>query len=260
MLHFLAAAERPVILAGAGVLRARCSNDLVRFAELLHVPVIASWRRGDVIPNDHPLYLGMAGLRGAGDRPRAARRRRRAARHRQPAQRAHDLRVPPAGDGPALDARRPRAAHRRGRVRRAADPRDPRRRPGVPARRQRAPQGGGPRRRAGRRARRGTTPQTGPPGRPPRPSTRATWDGPGVHPGRVIAELRRLLPDDAIVTTDAGRVRRLGRPRLPVPAAGDVPRPHVGGDGLRVTRPRSPRRSSTASGGSWRSSATAAWA
>jgi len=42
VLHFLASAERPVILAGAGVLRARCSNDLVKFAELLHVPVIAS--------------------------------------------------------------------------------------------------------------------------------------------------------------------------------------------------------------------------
>ena len=32
----------------------------------------------------------------------------------------------------------------------------------------------------------------------------ATWDGPGVHPGRIVAELRRLLPDDAILTTDAG--------------------------------------------------------
>ncbi len=30
------------------------------------------------------------------------------------------------------------------------------------------------------------------------------WDGPGVHPGRIVAELRRLLPDDAILTTDAG--------------------------------------------------------
>ena len=30
------------------------------------------------------------------------------------------------------------------------------------------------------------------------------WDGPGVHPGRTIATLRRVLPDDAIVTTDAG--------------------------------------------------------
>ena len=30
------------------------------------------------------------------------------------------------------------------------------------------------------------------------------WSGPGVHPGRVVAALRRLLPDDAIITTDAG--------------------------------------------------------
>jgi acetolactate synthase-1/2/3 large subunit len=30
------------------------------------------------------------------------------------------------------------------------------------------------------------------------------WSGRGVHPGRVIAALRRALPDDAIVTTDAG--------------------------------------------------------
>ena len=61
VLQLLARAERPVILAGAGVLRARTSNDLLRLAELLRVPVVASWRRGDVISNDHPLYLGMTG-------------------------------------------------------------------------------------------------------------------------------------------------------------------------------------------------------
>jgi acetolactate synthase-1/2/3 large subunit len=31
-----------------------------------------------------------------------------------------------------------------------------------------------------------------------------SWAGPGVHPGKVISTLRRLLPDDGIVTTDAG--------------------------------------------------------
>ena len=30
------------------------------------------------------------------------------------------------------------------------------------------------------------------------------WSGPGVHPGRVVTTLRNLLPDDGIVTTDAG--------------------------------------------------------
>ena len=61
VLQFLATAERPVILAGGGVLRARTSTDLLKLAELLDVPVIAGWRRGDVISNDHELYLGMAG-------------------------------------------------------------------------------------------------------------------------------------------------------------------------------------------------------
>ena len=30
------------------------------------------------------------------------------------------------------------------------------------------------------------------------------WDGPGVHPGRVVAAMQRLLPANAIITTDAG--------------------------------------------------------
>ena len=65
VLQLLAAARRPVIVAGAGVLRSRGTADLVRLAELLEVPVIASWRRGDVFPNDHRLYLGMTGYGAA---------------------------------------------------------------------------------------------------------------------------------------------------------------------------------------------------
>ena len=65
VIEFLASAERPVILAGGGVLRARTSTELLRFAELLQVPIIAAWRRADVISNDHPLYLGMAGYGAA---------------------------------------------------------------------------------------------------------------------------------------------------------------------------------------------------
>ena len=80
VLHLLAGAERPLILAGAGVLRARTSNDLVRLAELLRVPVVASWRRGDVISNDHPLYLGMTGYGSPATVRERARRRGCAAR------------------------------------------------------------------------------------------------------------------------------------------------------------------------------------
>jgi acetolactate synthase-1/2/3 large subunit len=75
VLQFVATARRPVIFAGGGVLRARTSTDLLKLAEMLDVPVIAGWRRGDVISNDHPLYLGMAGY-GA---PRVVRDRLEAA-------------------------------------------------------------------------------------------------------------------------------------------------------------------------------------
>jgi acetolactate synthase I/II/III large subunit len=61
-LHLLADARRPLILAGAGVLRARSTDALVRFAKTIRVPVVSSWRRPDVFPNDNPLYLGMTGL------------------------------------------------------------------------------------------------------------------------------------------------------------------------------------------------------
>jgi acetolactate synthase-1/2/3 large subunit len=61
ILRTLTAARRPLIVAGAGVLRARATSDLVRLAELLRVPVMTSWRRGDAFPNDHELYLGMTG-------------------------------------------------------------------------------------------------------------------------------------------------------------------------------------------------------
>ena len=33
-----------------------------------------------------------------------------------------------------------------------------------------------------------------------------SWDGPGVHPGRIVEVLRSVLPDNAIITTDAGNM------------------------------------------------------
>ena len=154
VLHFLASAERPLILAGAGVLRARCSNDLVRFAELLHVPVVASWRRGDVIPNDHRLFLGMAGFGS----PAVVRERIEAAdallvlgsRLNEPT--TFEYRIPAMGQRWMHVDLEPRTAP--GRLRGGARARRPRRCPRLPAGRQRAAQGGGAARRAARRARR----------------------------------------------------------------------------------------------------------
>lgn len=62
----LAEARRPVVLAGAGVLRAGATPALAALAGALSVPVIASWRRPDVLPNDDPHYLGMSGLGAPG--------------------------------------------------------------------------------------------------------------------------------------------------------------------------------------------------
>lgn len=54
----LAAAAAPLIIAGGGVLRARATARLAKLAERLAVPVMSTFRRPDVFPNDHPLYLG----------------------------------------------------------------------------------------------------------------------------------------------------------------------------------------------------------
>ena len=57
-------AARPVILAGGGVTWAGATDDLRALAERCQVPVLASGGHGDVMPNDHELYIGQAGPRG----------------------------------------------------------------------------------------------------------------------------------------------------------------------------------------------------
>lgn len=61
VLHLMAASRSGLILAGAGVQRGNAGRRVLRLAETLGVPVIASWRRPDVVANGHPLYLGMSG-------------------------------------------------------------------------------------------------------------------------------------------------------------------------------------------------------
>lgn len=58
LVRLLAQARRPVIVAGAGVKRAGAESLLVQFAERCAIPVMAAWRRHDVFPNGHPLYCG----------------------------------------------------------------------------------------------------------------------------------------------------------------------------------------------------------
>jgi len=62
VLDMLAAAERPLIVAGGGVISADASDLLVEFAELTGVPVIPTLMGWGSIPDDHPLMQGMAGI------------------------------------------------------------------------------------------------------------------------------------------------------------------------------------------------------
>ncbi len=54
----LQTAQAPVIIAGGGVLRARATAALATLAERLAVPVVTTFRRHDAFPNDHQLYIG----------------------------------------------------------------------------------------------------------------------------------------------------------------------------------------------------------
>jgi tartronate-semialdehyde synthase len=61
-LDMLQAAERPLIVAGGGVINADASDLLVEFAELTGIPVIPTLMGWGAIPDDHPLMAGMCGL------------------------------------------------------------------------------------------------------------------------------------------------------------------------------------------------------
>ncbi|MFJ8041345.1 glyoxylate carboligase [Kitasatospora sp. NPDC096147] len=61
-LSFLLAAERPLIVAGGGVINADATELLVEFAELTGVPVISTLMGWGTIPDDHPLAAGMVGV------------------------------------------------------------------------------------------------------------------------------------------------------------------------------------------------------
>ena len=58
----LCKAERPLIVAGGGIINADACDLLVELAELTGVPVIPTLMGWGSIPDDHPLMAGMVGL------------------------------------------------------------------------------------------------------------------------------------------------------------------------------------------------------
>jgi tartronate-semialdehyde synthase len=61
-LSMLQEAERPLIVAGGGIINADASELLVEFAEITNVPVVPTLMGWGTIPDDHPLMAGMVGL------------------------------------------------------------------------------------------------------------------------------------------------------------------------------------------------------
>jgi acetolactate synthase I/II/III large subunit len=64
LLDSLSEAEKPVILAGAGILHGNASEELLAFAESYQVPVVHTLLGLGGFPAYHPLFLGMAGMHG----------------------------------------------------------------------------------------------------------------------------------------------------------------------------------------------------
>jgi len=58
----LESANRPLVIAGGGIKSAQAEEALVNFAEKYQLPVIAAFRRQDIFPNNHELYAGHLGL------------------------------------------------------------------------------------------------------------------------------------------------------------------------------------------------------
>jgi acetolactate synthase I/II/III large subunit len=64
LLQSLKSSKNPVILAGAGVLFANASEELVRFSERYQIPVVHTLLGLGGFPAQNPLFLGMAGMHG----------------------------------------------------------------------------------------------------------------------------------------------------------------------------------------------------
>ncbi|MDD1766884.1 MAG: biosynthetic-type acetolactate synthase large subunit [Candidatus Methanomethyliaceae archaeon] len=66
-LGLIIGSERPIILAGGGVIAANASAELVKLAELIMAPVATSLMGKGAIPETHPLSMGMLGMHGRGE-------------------------------------------------------------------------------------------------------------------------------------------------------------------------------------------------
>ena len=64
VLALLAKAKRPVLMPGTGVRIAHAHDLFLRVADKLGIAITPAWNAQDVVPDDHPLYVGRPGTVG----------------------------------------------------------------------------------------------------------------------------------------------------------------------------------------------------
>ena len=63
----LSKAQRPVVMAGGGVIASDASKELLTLAEMLGAPMTMSLMAKGAVPSDHPLCVGQCGMHGTGE-------------------------------------------------------------------------------------------------------------------------------------------------------------------------------------------------
>jgi acetolactate synthase-1/2/3 large subunit len=64
VLGLIADSKRPILIAGWGLHLSGMEKSFIRFAESLNIPIVLTWGGADIIPYDHPLYVGTFGTHG----------------------------------------------------------------------------------------------------------------------------------------------------------------------------------------------------
>jgi len=62
--QYLKESKRPVIIAGYGIHLADAKDEFVKFIEKYNLPVTFTYLTIDLLPSDHPLYVGRLGTKG----------------------------------------------------------------------------------------------------------------------------------------------------------------------------------------------------
>lgn len=70
----LAQAQRPLLLAGGGVVDSAAGAEAVALAELLDMALVPAYGHNDAVPNSHRLFIGTPGRRGSGETAEAIHR------------------------------------------------------------------------------------------------------------------------------------------------------------------------------------------